>query len=198
MGSHLRAQAGLKLKQPSSLNLQWAGTVGMPHHAWLFSNFLINVLRNGFQKPATRQRYVMDRHISALWGWGRRGDEVAKLQCVSFQCWWEPDAGGLLTVLFIKKCYLSPLSVSWRHEWLRNKLIDTIFISSQLSLCFWKLHSYFHCAPQQDRELEVLCLWKPDARCSFSLSHAGYPARGGDPCLGWALTWTDSPCLPGR
>ena len=70
IGSHFVAQAGLRLKH--FFNLLSAAISGTPHHAWLYSNFVDHVLRNEFQKPATQQRYVTGRPISAFGGLGER------------------------------------------------------------------------------------------------------------------------------
>lgn len=171
IGSHFVAQAGLRLKH--FFNLLSAGMSGIPHHAWLCSNFVDHVLRNEFQKPATQQRYVTGRPISAFGGLG----EWRRWSCKASVCVLPASVRTCcrmpLTILFIKQCYLGLFCVSLQLEWLRNMLVDTIFTTFQLSRCLLKHHSYFHCAPQQDIELKVVRLWKPYVSGLFPPSHAG-------------------------
>lgn len=171
IGSHFVVQAGLRLKH--FFSLQSTGMSGTLHPAWFYSNFFDHVLRNEFQKPATQQRYVTGRPISALGGLGERRRwnckaSVCVLLALERTCCRMP-----LTMLFIKQCYLVLFYVSLQLEWLRNVLVDTISTTSPLSRCLLKRHSYFHCAPQQDIELKVVCLWKPYVSGLFPPPHAG-------------------------
>ena len=169
IGSHFVAQAGLS----HFFNLLSAGISGTPHHAWFYSNFVDHVLRNEFQKLTTQQRYVTGCPISAFGGLGERRRWSCKASVYVLPVSVRTCCRMPLTILFFKQCYPGLLYVSLQLEWLRNTLVDTISITFQLSRCLLKHHSYFHCAPQQDTELKVMCLWKPYVSGSFLLSHAG-------------------------